>query len=548
MVEHANGNDLVHFMSAVWRRMDERVGAAPFAAAQRELLCSTLDYYRQRISANPFADPLAFFYLVVLAEHGRLDERAEWLGALCRFYLFALDLIDDVQDEDLAGKPHAEVGPAVAVNSGMTLFALALAALHQAMTLEADKERRTDYLKLLTRICLDASSGQHLDLTTAAETANQALAIHRNKGSSIVLVIECAALHSGTNAASLLRYREAAEHLSILVQVVGDLRDLFGKPASPDLTGGKATHPLAAFRELAAPEQHEQFAELLRQGSIALPGIRKLLYASGAIRRSAEAIEDCRKHIHAAIAGLNKPHPALRTWLHLVDNLASLIYVPPSLEESRVLLQPEGLWHETVRDLAARFADDLRPFGAPSPPQMIPWPHPQWIYEPRRKTIFYPDLQDQRDQILPWAASLLGSKDLEWVQSILVRQAPAVMAHELFHHWRDAAGRLTTDFWYEELAANRLAIAYMKRFRPELAETTRDISEHALSAHHEGLSPQAQQILGRLLAPDRGPEKRAPGYGITMDEAALIQLAMIPYLLDEDTSPEEVISQLLAPV
>jgi hypothetical protein len=195
----------------------------------------------------------------------------------------------------------------------------------------------------------------------------------------------------------------------------------------------------------------------------------------------------------------------------------------------------------------ARHANDLRSFGPPSTPVTVPWPHPQWTFDPRRRALFYPDLDDQPEEVLSSLASLLGSQDLEWVQSIVVRQAPAVMAHELVHHWRDIAGRLTTDFWYEELAANRLTAADVTHFRPELAEVTREIMVHALSAHPEGLPPQSKETLDRVLAPDRRPEEVAPGHDVTLHEMALIQLAMITRLLDKDPPLEAIIAELLPP-
>ena len=40
------------------------------------------------------------------------------------------------------------------------------------------------------------------------------------------------------------------------------------------------------------------------------------------------------------------------------------------------------------------------------------------------------------------------------------RHAPALLAHELFHHYRDSVEQLGPDKWREELVANTLAIAY----------------------------------------------------------------------------------------
>ena len=55
------------------------------------------------------------------------------LAVFCHFYLLSLDLLDDVQDDDLGGKPHAAVGSAMAVNDALTLLFLGLSALERGM-------------------------------------------------------------------------------------------------------------------------------------------------------------------------------------------------------------------------------------------------------------------------------------------------------------------------------------------------------------------------------------------------------------------------------
>ena len=540
------GIALPDFLDGVWQGMMDLVHATVPGKEQRQLLLATLDRYRGQVSGNPFSDPLSWFHLVVSAESGQHDERARWLGAFCQFYILSLDLIDDVQDNDLGGKPHEAAGPAVAINSGLALFALALAAQGRAMAQEVDPSRWAAHHTLLATTFMAACAGQHEDLTRSARTVDDVLVAHRGKTSSIVLVIECAALHAAASQAAMARYRQAAEHLAVLVQIVDDMRDIFGKPASPDLDGGKVTYPVAAFLEEATPEQEASFAELVKQGAAGLRGVRKLFYDTGAVRRTAEAMESSRRAIHAAITGLDNSHPALRTWLCLADSLAGTIYVPPPLPESGALLQPDRPWDNMVRGLAAQFADDLRWFGPPATPQMVPWPLSQFMYDPARRTLFYADIEGQPAEILPAMAALLGSQDLAWARSVAEGQAPLVIAHELFHHWRDAAGRLTSDFWFEELAASRLAIAYIRHFRPDVVDATRQVAARALAAHPDGLSPTCQAILDRLVRPDRQPEAGDPGYGVNIRDVALIQFAMVLHILDEDVSHRALIGELLS--
>ena len=108
---------------------------------------------------------------------------------------------------------------------------------------------------------------------------------------------------------------------------------------------------------------------------------------------------------------------------------------------------------------------------------------------------------------------------------------------------------LAGDFWYEELAANRLSAAWARRFRSDLVVSARQIAAETLAGRPEGLSAEARAIVDRLLAPDCRPEDVKPGYGtISMEHIAVIQFALIQRLLDEDHSLHALVADLLGPV
>lgn len=194
------------FHDAVWQRVRQVAAQAPIGGGQHALLSATFDYVHRALRGNPRSNPLYFFYLAVRLQAFEFDARAEWLGASCLLYISALDLLDDVQDADLAGKPHEAAGPAVALNSGLTLLILALVALEGAMAKEADTARQLVYLRLFTRLALTASHGQHVDLTGGARTVEAVLANHAKKGSAMNLAIELAALYTGAEGLTTARY------------------------------------------------------------------------------------------------------------------------------------------------------------------------------------------------------------------------------------------------------------------------------------------------------------------------------------------------------
>ncbi|RCJ42389.1 hypothetical protein A6770_35065 [Nostoc minutum NIES-26] len=540
--------NLKSFIEAVYQRVEVAIGNLQFDSSGQELLKATLNACHQKAQHNPQGDVLAIFYLIVKSSRDELGEQAEQLGVFCLLYILALDLFDDVQDEDLAGKPHEQAGAAIAINSALTLFVLGLKALHESIQLEPDVALGFEYLKVFHRVALLASSGQYKDLMGAAGALSpeSVLAMQQAKTSSLSLVAECAALFARCDQENIKRYRFLSEQLCQLLQVVDDTRDIFGKRFSPDLATKKITYPLACFLEMASADQKAQYEKLIANLPSSLKEIRALIYNSRAIKRCAETIERLRLSIHDELAATGNTCAAHRTLLHIVDTLAGSLYVIPAVESSRSILQPEGLWHQRVKELALELTANLKAFNPPPVPLLLPWHLPQWMYDPKRKAIYYPDLEEQPEEIIPLQAAFMQTEDLEAVRSGLISQAPVIMAHEFFHYWRDFSGNLTRDYWFEEWAANRLAIAYVKIYYPELIAETLALANQVLKLYLSSMSHSAQQILEKFFVPGYKGRENPTGYEVNLTEIALIQLAMCQRLYAEELSLEQAVCQFLA--
>ncbi|MES1187677.1 MAG: polyprenyl synthetase family protein [Myxococcales bacterium] len=536
------------FLGRVQERVDLAISEGPFDPSQRELLLATAAQYRPRTRKNPLGDPLAVFYLIARAHRDELDAQGLELASFCQFYLLALDLLDDVQDLDLSGKPHANVGAGMAINDALTLLFLGLSALERCMRLETNSKRRLLYLKLVNRVALTTGRGQHLDLMgdKGARTPAEVLAMQREKTASVTLLCECAALYSGVNDDEREHYRVLGENLSLLVQVLDDVRDVYGKRRSPDLETGKVTYPLACFLETASPEQRQKLAELKQ----ALPGslgqIRQLLYETGTLRKVASSMEGFRRAVHRELSLLGEDAATLRLLLLVIDQLVESIYTPKPIPETAELRAPRGGWHGHVRRLANELGQRLRPLGAPETPPLVPWHQPQWMYDAQRCVIFYPDIEGLPEETLPFQAALLGEPDLDKVAALMFRQAPAVLAHELFHHYRDALGLLSRDMWHEGLVANTLAIAYAARYEPTAVAGGVELATRILARPEHQLSPQAEGILKELLSPKRAPQPNT-GYQLDLHQTALVHLAMIRELARKPLDLEQALAQYLRP-
>lgn len=537
---------LVAFLGQVERNVDEVIFGGGFDRTQRELLLASAAQYRPRTHSNPLGDPLAVFYLIARAHRDELDEQAVELGTFCSFYLLALDLLDDVQDEDLRNKPHAAVGAGMAVNDALTLLFLGLSALERTMRLERSPQRRMLYLKIVNRVALTTGRGQHRDLLgeQGARTTDEVLQMQREKTASLALLCECAALYAGVSDEEREHYRKVGENLSLLVQVLDDVRDVYGKSRSPDLETNKMTYPLACFFESASKEDKQLFRTLKASLPGSLGQLRKLLYDSGALRSVARTMDRFRRGIHAHVAALGEDAPTHRLLLFVIDQLVEAVYAPKPVAETAALRAPRFGWHGHIHRLARELASRLVPFGAPPTPPLVPWHLPQWMYDKRRGVIYYPDIEGLPEETLPFQATLLGEPDLGEVAKLMWRQAPAVMAHELFHHYRDAVGQLGSDMWLEELVANTLAISYCARYEPQAVAGGVAIAEHVLRRPEHALSREAAAILTELMAPAR-PVRPDTGYGLNLHQNALVQLHMIRELARSPEPLEVAMDRLL---
>lgn len=514
---------LPSYLRAVHERIDEAIAHAGFDVEQQRMLRATLAKPRAVGLANPHGDPLCLTFLIARAYGRRMDRQAAHVGAFALLYVLSLDLFDDVQDEDLEGKPHASVPAAIAINDAIALMFLALDELRRAIELEKSAERRAAYLALFSSVSLRAVAGQHRDLagSVKASSAEEVLAMHEAKTSSVCLLVECGALLGQADDRARATLHALGEDFAGFIQVRDDLRDIFGKPLSPDLVAQKHTYPLACLLERGAPEEQAELERLLGELPGSMDELRALFYRSGAVEQTAEKLEELRGSIHAAAAATERDGAPLRMLLELVDGLAAAIYEPPPLEVSARLYAPTRGYHGKVRREQERFIERMSAYGDAPRPKLRPWRHPHWMYEPESATIHYPDLEELRAEIAPFQAALLGIDDLEEVASIMERQLPLVLAHEMFHAWRHAAGRLSDDHWHEEWAANQLSVAYGARHARGALRSAVSLADRVLE-RHAGSGLDFEAVLSRCAT--RGETR---GYGLDMMGIALVTLEMV---------------------
>src|SRR5688572_29993374 len=190
---------LSEFVLAVREKTLELLLDDRFPRDQQELLRRAVLRLFDLTAPGDFAQPLGLLYAVYRGFGRKTDAQTRLIGVFCVCYLTSFDLFDDVQDDDLAGKPLETAGAPIAINSALALLLVGLRALGEAAHLEADPTRRGEYMAVFNRASLVAVGAQHTDLagTGAVPTPAQVLATNRAKTSSVALLTECGALLGG---------------------------------------------------------------------------------------------------------------------------------------------------------------------------------------------------------------------------------------------------------------------------------------------------------------------------------------------------------------
>lgn len=539
---------LQQFIRRVHSACLARVDQGPFPSDQKHLLRSSVERLAATSSAQDWGQPLGLFYAIYRVCGAEQDDVAALLAQFSALYIASADLFDDVQDDDLKGKPHEHVGPAIATNSALALLTLALDALGEASELELRPDRVLSYLRVFNRTSLVAVGAQHRDLLGfgGARTTREVEEMHRGKTSSLALLCEVAAWAGGASPAIVAAYYRLGESLAAAVQVIDDVRDLVAKEESVDLLTGKSTYPLACFYESVKAAHKVELAELLAHSPIDLDAVRSLLETHGAFDRCAEAVERHRQTIFELLEFTQREtqtgHDASghrRLLAEIVDHLVSALYEPPPV--SRSAPDQSGPFCAAVNEQAQMFVDRLRAHGMLSMPMLRPWHLPSFLYVPDQQTIYFSDVDALPEEVADLHSRVQmvsPTAALETVRNCL----PFVMAHELTHAFRDQLGLLGQDAWHEEFVANRVAFAYVKQYHPEVSRAVLASSRQILRAQPAG---QQRELQERIVIDCVTPHASARDYDCTPEQAARVHAAMVLRISELPGVLSEVLEQWL---
>jgi len=232
-------------------------------AAPRKLLSSMPDVITaQHVPAGIWA--LIPLYIARYCDPGADPQLLSCIALCAECFLCALDLLDDVEDED-SNELRQQLGDARLLNVATVLLSLASQALLMATRYGLPSERLQSLLVVLHQQWQRATLGQHRDLLAEQRPMEdmgpeECLRITEDKSGALVsLVCSLAAISVGASATISDLFANVGSQVGIAYQLDNDISDLAtllnpalavcSATAKSDLVRNKKTFPIVLASE-----------------------------------------------------------------------------------------------------------------------------------------------------------------------------------------------------------------------------------------------------------------------------------------------------------
>jgi len=227
--------------------------------------------------------------LLICGELGMAPLRALPLSTATECFIAALDVLDDLEDEDAHDALWRSCGRATATNVATLLLFLYQRALASLVDLCHDPSLVSAVQRIYATAGIRACGGQQQDLDGYAQDEDQYLGMVARKTGSLTQGICRAAARLATSDQTVIdRYAELGLNLGIAMQIANDVAAIAIEKDRNDLMRGKKELSLLFALASAPPEQRgwlEALLERARASKIDPPDvgrIRGMLQAMGA--------------------------------------------------------------------------------------------------------------------------------------------------------------------------------------------------------------------------------------------------------------------------
>jgi len=177
--------------------------------------------------------------------------------------ILALDIVDDLQDQDNPDKPWMKCEPAYALQAILAFLTASLSEISRSAP---------SVLPRLLRFLTQAINGQQRDLNHSVQTEADYIVMIQEKSASLMNMALALGYLQATGQASpetITLIDELAQYVGIVAQLKNDTRDLLRPDLKNDLLHKKKTLPVLFLLQ----HSHEQFPALCLyyEGRIDLP-------------------------------------------------------------------------------------------------------------------------------------------------------------------------------------------------------------------------------------------------------------------------------------
>ncbi|QHE54076.1 polyprenyl synthetase family protein [Pontibacillus sp. HMF3514] len=175
--------------------------------------------------------------------------------AAVEIMVLALDIFDDLQDQDALDKPWCQTQQTISMNIATGLLILSMQMLSNTTF---DESRKRDAIQYMNQQVLKAVQGQHQDLQQQIKTEDDYLQMVHNKSGSLMA---CACI-VGVSLVTPDKHEQVLEYATnfgIAAQIQNDIQDVIRGDTKNDLLYKKHTLPT-----LKLLEENNEYAEWAR--------------------------------------------------------------------------------------------------------------------------------------------------------------------------------------------------------------------------------------------------------------------------------------------
>ncbi|NSL51243.1 polyprenyl synthetase family protein [Calidifontibacillus erzurumensis] len=210
----------------------------------KDIICQFINFKEKE--GFRFGELVLFHYDLFGGKNDEINRIAAGMELL----ILAIDIFDDLADQDNENVPWMKIAPQTAVHIATILLTISQIAIDES---NFDEKIKNEAKKMFNKHLLRCISGQERETQNNISNEMDYFNITKEKSGSL---ISCACL-LGTifaNGPDIKAVKEYAEHFGIAVQIANDIRDIQRENTKNDFLHKKKTLPILYLLNILDPQ------------------------------------------------------------------------------------------------------------------------------------------------------------------------------------------------------------------------------------------------------------------------------------------------------